>query len=185
MGPATRNTRQPFTLSDGSFWDAFGLMGLLGQTSVAMAMESAEITQYTATVQEGGLVAIRWREADIASLSPAGFAPECLKTIVSSATLDSLYKAVIPAEQRKIFQAVDNKRKEYARAPLPKNVNNLTRSVFEQFKLAHISWTDLWNPSPHQRVINASHTGSRELTYMRQLDECKKSLRTMTAAMHD
>ena len=38
-------------------------------------------------------------------------------------------------------------------------------------RLSHISWRDLWQPSPRQRVINAVRTGSRELGFRQHRHE--------------
>ena len=38
-------------------------------------------------------------------------------------------------------------------------------------RLSHISWGDLWQPSPKQRVINAVRTGSRELGFRQHRHE--------------
>jgi len=112
-----------------------------------------------------------------------GFAPQCFKAIVTSATIDSLYEQCVEDDSIEIFDAVEKTRKVLARAPLVKSAANLQRSLWDQFKTAHIGWRDLWEPSPHQRVMNAVSTGSRELGYIKELEDARDGLDSMRQTM--
>jgi len=171
--PNRGSGRTPFELHPGCFWDAFELLAVLGQTSIALVMQHATATNFRAVAQVETIV-IRWPQSAISSLSPAGFAPGCLRQVVSAATLDHLYRKVISEEYIKTYERVDNKRRELARADLPKNAANVERSLWKQFTMSHFGWRDFWDPSPHQRVINAMHTGSRELSLLKSMKDSRK-----------
>mmetsp|Transcript_80108 Transcript_80108/g.208176 ORF Transcript_80108/g.208176 Transcript_80108/m.208176 type:complete len:407 (-) Transcript_80108:71-1291(-) len=187
--PAPGSGRKDFTLSSGYFCDAFALMTLLGQTTVCMAMQMGP---NRATVLPGDgddktAVVIKWSQKTMVDkiIRTHGFAPLCLKTVVSSATLDSLYKEAVQEDHLEIFDLVEKKRKELAQAPLDKKAAMPQRSFWQQFKMSHISLHDLWEPSPHQRVVNAISTGSRELTFRKEIQVARENLSSMRAAVSE
>jgi len=169
---------KPFVIKTGQFLDAFVLMAALGQTSVCLALQTGPTM---AQVAEEGTVVIKWTQKamDRIRFSFSTFAPQCMKTIVSSATLDSLYRHEVTPGNISIYEKVEKKRLELVRAPLPKDAACQQRRMWEQFWLNLVSLRDLWDPSPHQRVVNAVQTGSRELTFFSQLDHAKEELAEM------
>eukprot|EP00931_Biecheleriopsis_adriatica_P040650 TRINITY_DN232_c0_g1_i4.p1 TRINITY_DN232_c0_g1~~TRINITY_DN232_c0_g1_i4.p1 ORF type:complete len:399 (-),score=75.34 TRINITY_DN232_c0_g1_i4:127-1323(-) len=176
--PPPGSGRTPFILHPGCFWDAFELLEVMGQTSIALVMQTSFALSFTATVQERTIV-IRWPKSAISGLNPGGFAPQCFRAIVSASTLDHLYRKVVSADSLKTFEKVDAKRRELAQSDLPKNAANVERSLWKQFWMSHFGWEDFWAPSPHQRVINAMQTGSREKTILKMAKEQKKMTQTM------
>merc|ERR1712217_542642 len=78
-----------------------------------------------------------------------------------------------------IYNMVETKRKELVRMALPKDAAMPQRPFWKQFWMSHISLRDLWEPSPHQRVVNAISTGSREITFLKEVQEARESLFSM------
>jgi len=184
--PALGSGRKEFTLSSGYFCDAFHLMATLGQTTVCMAMQTGPTTvtvlpNMNSDEETQGAIVIKWTHEAIVSkiLNSHGFAPLCLKTVVSSATLDSLYREAVTEATVDIYDMVEARRKELVRNALPKNAAMPQRPFWKQFWMSHISWRDLWEPSPHQRVVNAITTGSREIAFLREVQEARESLFSM------
>jgi len=176
--PDPNSGLKSFQIKSGQFLDAFVLMAALGQTSVCLAMQTGPTTAVGA---EKGTLVIKWNQKamDQIRFSFSTFAPACLKTIVSSATLDSLYRHEVTPEKSFVYENVERRRLELVRAPLPKDAACVERKMWEQFWLNLVSIRDLWDPSPHQRVVNAVMTGSRELSFYKHLEQAKEEVAEM------
>ncbi|CAK9005498.1 unnamed protein product [Durusdinium trenchii] len=173
-----------FTFDDGYFVDGARFVTALGQSSVIFAMQQQLPT--VKVVSEKALV-IRWTLRSIHEkiVKSNGFALECLRLVVASSTLDSLYRTAVKEDSLCTFQAVDQMKKECLRGPLPKNAAMLQRSFLQQFYLSHFTWADLWRPSPRQRAINAVQTGSRELAFRQTCQETDDRMRSMVRLASD
>eukprot|EP00434_Breviolum_minutum_P028379 symbB.v1.2.025106.t1/scaffold2387.1/size80445/1 len=179
LTPTPESGIKEVILDSGYFVDGPALMTALGQSSVVLAMQPLPPT---AVVSEKTLL-LRWTGRAVRQIiTSSGFALECLRIVVASATLDSFYKNAVKEESLPTFQAVEAKRKELARAPLPKDAAMLQRSFFQQFCLSHMTLRDLWEPSPRQRVINAIRTGSRQMVFRHHLHETFESMTRMHRA---
>lgn len=170
LKPASESGIKDITLDAGYFLDGPALMAFVGQSSVVHAMQPVGPRAF---VVSDKVLLIRWssRQILLKIINSGGFALECLRIVVASATLDAFYKNAVKEDFLPTFESVEAKRQELLRAALPKDAAMLQRSIFQQFWLSHISWGDLWQPSPKQRVINAVRTGSRELGFRQHRHE--------------
>lgn len=185
--PAPGSGRKPFVLSAGYFCDAFHLLTVLGQTTVCMAMQTDALrcTVLPSGAEHSGAIVIKWKGRVISEkvVCSHGFAALCLKTVVSSSTMDSLYREAVEKDYLGVFDAVEKKRKELAQAELSKKAAMPERPFWQQFWMSHVSLRDLWEPSPHQRVVNAISTGSRELTFLEEIQVARESVVSMREEM--
>jgi len=187
--PFDGSGRKEFTCRSGYFLDAFHLMSTLGQTSASMAMQTGPLNATVGRSRNGdeqssGAIVIKWTHSTLVNkiVRSHGFAPLCLKTIVSSATLDSLYRYAVTDDMLDVYRMCEQKRKELVRGPLPKNAAMPQRSFLKQFWVSHFSWRDMWEPSPHQRVVNAISTGSRELGFIQEVKIARQFMEDLRQA---
>jgi len=176
--PGKANGRQPFTLEQGQFLDSFALMVLLGHSNLCKAMQTQPL-QASATTE---VLVLSWTRDEMVGkvLRTNGFAADCLRLVLCQATVDQLFLASINPDFREDFDRMLRMRQMLQEADLPKGVANPDRSIWSQFKAAHISLHDLWYPSPHQRVVNAAATGSRELSMLHMLRVCNRDMIELT-----
>lgn len=167
-----------FTMQDGYWLDAFALLAMMGHASVAFAMQPSSPT---AVVNQEGTILLKWTERNMSRILCAfdGFAPSCLKSIVSGSTLDSLYAQANSGVDGQLFQIIEKKRQELARAPLTKKAAGNYSSCWVQFKHSFISIRDLWTPSNHQRVVNAMRAGSQDEAFLMKLQETKSLMNSL------
>jgi len=167
-----------FLAGSGQWLDAFALLAAMGHASVALAMQP---TCPTAIVNQEGTIVLKWTERNMNRILHAfdGFAPTCLKSIVSGATLDSLYIQANSGADKELIQVIEKTRQELARDSLPKTAAGNYTSGWDQFKASFISIRDLWVPSNHQRVVNAMRAGSQDSAFLLKLQETKTLMNSL------
>jgi len=165
--PARGSGIKDFRVQAGQFLDAFVLLAALGQTSVCC---QAMFTGPTEAVvpsnsQNGPTIVIKWssQAIDRIRFAHGTFAPQCLRNVVSSAVMESLFRARVADEFLDVYDSTKERHMQLAREPLAKSAAVLERSLWQQLKMSFVSPRDLWDPSGHQRTVNAVQTGSHEL----------------------
>merc|ERR1711924_13440 len=108
-----------------------------------------------------GALVVRWSRARMIEkvLHSHGFAVQCMRLVLSQAIIDQLFSAALPRAHASCYKKLARTRRSLNMAPLAPEAAMQNRTPRRQFLMSHVSFRDFWEPSPHQRVVNAVTTG--------------------------
>merc|ERR1712187_278284 len=92
-----------------------------------------------------------------------------MRLCANQSCLHTIYRDALPLEMRCRFDEACKIRRQHNLSPLPRDAASQRRSFFQQWILSHVSWRDLWEPSPLERAMNALQIGSQEWEQMHKL----------------
>merc|ERR1711972_1279791 len=198
LNPTANTSETEWTsVGPGEFVNGLSLLALLGQAHVGLALREGAAAarvaadssfvlssprQDAALGSDGadesgvahvrkGCFLLRWRRSDLVSqvLNQPCNAATAMRLCANQSCLHTIYRDALPLEMRCRFDEACKIRRQHNLSPLPRDAASQRRSFFQQWILSHVSWRDLWEPSPLERAMNALQIGSQEWEQMHKL----------------